>query len=246
FLQALEKRVDYFHQNGCRLADHALDEVYYRRSSTGEVEKVFQKRLSGQVLSAEEVDTFKTETLLFLGRLYHKLNWAMQLHIGAMRFNNTRMQGVFGYDSINDRPFAKPLALLLDALDQGDELPRTILYCLNPSDNEVIGTMIGNFQDGIIAGKIQFGSGWWFNDTEEGINRQLKALAEQGLLSRFVGMLTDSRSFISYPRHEYFRRILCNLVGGWVETGRLPRDMKLLGQMIEDISYNNAERYFAL
>ncbi len=246
FLQALEKRADYFHQHGCRLSDHALDDVYYRRGLAGEVESAFKKRINGQSLTVEEIEAFRTETLLFFGKLYHKLQWTMQLHIGAMRFNNTRMKGVFGYDSINDRPFARALALLLDALDQGDELPRTILYCLNPSDNEVIATMIGNFQDGVIPGKIQFGSGWWFNDTEEGIKRQLKALAELGLLSRFVGMLTDSRSFISYPRHEYFRRILCNMMGDWLEAGRVPDDVPWLGLMVQDICYNNAESYFAL
>ncbi len=246
FLEALETRVRYFHQMGCRLSDHALDEVTYVREVPGATAAIFAKRISGESLTATEAAIFKTETLLFLGRLYQRLDWAMQLHIGAMRFNNSRMKNVFGYDSIGDTPFAKPLALLLDALDQQDELPRTILYCLNPSDNEVIGTMIGNFQDGLSAGKIQFGSGWWFNDTEDGINRQLQALANLGLLSRFVGMLTDSRSFISYPRHEYFRRILCNLLGGWVDSGRLPRDLSLLGATVQDICFYNAERYFGL
>ncbi len=246
FLEALEARVRYFHQMGCRLSDHALDEVTYAREVPGGTAAIFKKRISGEPLNAIEAAIFKTETLLFLGRLYKQLDWAMQLHIGAMRFNNSRMQNVFGYDSIGDAPFAKPLALLLDALDQQDELPRTILYCLNPSDNEVIGTMIGNFQDGLSPGKIQFGSGWWFNDTEDGINRQLQALANLGLLSRFVGMLTDSRSFISYPRHEYFRRILCNLLGGWADSGRLPRDLNLLGATVQDICFYNAERYFGL
>ncbi len=247
FLEALEARLNYFHQNGCRIADHALDEVCYRRDTGGEVAAAFKKRMNGGgPLTPEEIEVFRTETLLFFGRQYHQLDWAMQLHIGAMRFNNTRMRRVFGFDSIGDRPFAKPLALLLDALDQWDQLPRTILYCLNPSDNEIIGTMIGNFQDGSYPGKIQFGSGWWFNDTEEGITRQLKALADLGLLSRFVGMLTDSRSFISYPRHEYFRRVLCNLIGGWLESGRLPKDLELLGRTVENICYCNAERYFKL
>ena len=247
FLEALEARLNYFHQNGCRIADHALDEVCYRRDTGGEVTAAFKKRMNGGgPLTPEEIEVFRTETLLFFGRQYHQLDRAMQLHIGAMRFNNTRMRRVFGFDSIGDRPFAKPLALLLDALDQWDQLPRTILYCLNPSDNEIIGTMIGNFQDGSYPGKIQFGSGWWFNDTEEGITRQLKALADLGLLSRFVGMLTDSRSFISYPRHEYFRRVLCNLIGGWLESGRLPNDLELLGRTVENICYYNAERYFGL
>jgi glucuronate isomerase len=246
FLEALEMRVSFFHQNGCRISDHALDEVCYRRDSNGSIKEIFQKRMNGQQLTAEEAAVYKTEILLFFGRLYRKYDWSMQLHIGALRYNNTRMKGTLGFDSIGDGHFAQALSLFLDTLDREDQLPRTILYCLNPSGNEVLGTMIGNFQDGSYPGKIQFGSGWWFNDNEDGIIRQMVALANLGLLSRFVGMTTDSRSFISYPRHEYFRRILCNLLGGWVESGRAPHDLKLLGQMVKDICFNNAELYFGL
>ncbi|TCL60850.1 glucuronate isomerase [Hydrogenispora ethanolica] len=245
FLEALEERARFFHARGCQLSDHALDEVVFERADPGALAETFRRRMRGGEISQAAAEAFQTETLLFLGRLYHELDWAMQLHIGALRFNNTRMQGVFGFDSIGDRPFAKPLALLLDALDQRDELPRTILYCLNPSDNEVVATMIGNFQGSGVAGKIQFGSGWWFNDQEDGILRQLQALANLGLLGRFVGMLTDSRSFLSYPRHEYFRRILCNLLGGWIESGRAPRDLDRMGKMVEDICFHNARRYFS-
>jgi glucuronate isomerase len=185
-----------------------------------------------------------------LGRQYAKRGWVMQLHIGAQRNNNSRMFKLLGadagFDSIGDKSFAFELSSLLDAMDITNELPKTILYCLNPRDNEMLGTMIGNFQGGGIAGKVQFGSGWWFNDQKDGMQRQMEQLSQLGLLSQFVGMLTDSRSFLSYTRHEYFRRILCNMIGGWAENGEVPNDMSLLGEMVKNISFNNAKNYFRL
>ena len=214
------ERMDYFHENGCRLSDHAVDEM-----NDGIIEK-----------------------LVFLGREYAKRGWVMQLHIGALRNNNTRMYEKIGadtgFDSVNDFRVAEGLSKLMDTLEKDDLLPKTILYTLNPKDNYVLATMLGNFQKAPAAGKIQFGSGWWFNDQRDGMESQMKSLANLGLLSKFVGMLTDSRSFVSYTRHEYFRRILCSLNGKWVEDGEYPNDMKLLGKIIEDICYNNAKEYF--
>ncbi|ADD02986.1 Glucuronate isomerase [Thermoanaerobacter italicus Ab9] len=247
FLQALEKRIEFFHTVGCRISDHALDYVFYQKASKQEVEKIFKKALIRQHLTKEEIDSFKTYTLIFLGKKYAELKWVMQLHIGAMRNNNTKMYKVLGpdtgYDSISDFTIAYPLAKLLDALEVEDSLPKTILYTLNPAANYVIATMIGNFQGGKIAGKMQFGAAWWFNDNKDGMIEQMKALANTGLLSRFIGMVTDSRSFLSYTRHEYFRRILCNLLGEWVENGEAPNDIELLGKIVQDISFNNAKEY---
>lgn len=213
-------RMDYFHQNGCRLSDHAIDEM------------------NDELI----------EKLVFLGEEYAKRGWVWQLHIGAMRNNNTRMFNKLGadtgFDSVNDFQIAEGLSKLLDALDQKDMLPKTILYCLNPKDNYVLGTMLGNFQRGPAMGKIQFGSGWWFNDNKDGMETQLKALANLGTLGTFVGMLTDSRSFVSYTRHEYFRRILCNLLGQWVEDGEYPQDYKALEKIVKGICYDNAKEYF--
>ena len=213
-------RMDYFHARGCRLSDHAIDEM------------------NGDII----------EKLVFLGREYARRGWAMQLHIGAMRNNNTRMYEKLGadtgFDSVNDFEIAKGLSTLLDTLEKEDALPKTILYCLNPKDNYVLGTMLGNFQKGPTPGKIQFGSGWWFNDNRDGMEQQLKALANLGCLGRFIGMLTDSRSFVSYPRHEYFRRILCNLLGEWVEAGEYPEDYEALQTIVEGICYYNAKNYF--
>ncbi|ADH60021.1 Glucuronate isomerase [Thermoanaerobacter mathranii subsp. mathranii str. A3] len=250
FLQALEKRIEFFHTVGCRISDHALDYVFYQKSSKQEVEKIFKKALIRQHLTKEEIDSFKTYTLIFLGKKYAELKWVMQLHIGAMRNNNTKMYKVLGpdtgYDSISDFAIAYPLARLLDALEVEDSLPKTILYTLNPAANYVIATMIGNFQGGKIAGKMQFGTAWWFNDNKDGMIEQMKALANTGLLSRFIGMVTDSRSFLSYTRHEYFRRILCNLLGEWVENGEVPNDIELLGKIVQDISFNNAKEYVGI
>ena len=216
----ITERMDYFGENGCRLSDHAVDEF------------------NDDII----------ERLVFLGEEYAKRGWTMQLHIGAMRNNNSRMFKKLGadtgFDSVNDFEVAKPLSKLLNALAEKDMLPKTILYCLNPKDNYVLGTMLGNFQSGPTAGKIQFGSGWWFNDNRDGMEEQLKALANLGCLGTFVGMLTDSRSFVSYPRHEYFRRILCNLLGKWVEEGEYPEDYESLKQIVEGICYKNAKEYF--
>lgn len=248
--KALESRIHFFHETGCRISDHALDPVVYCDATEGEAAVILEKAISGQSLTEIEVKKYKTQILLFVGREYAKRGWVMQLHVGTIRNNNARMMKLLGpdtgFDAIGDRTFAEDLAKVLNALDATDELPKTILYCLNPRDNEVLGTIIGCFQGGGIPGKLQFGSGWWFNDQKDGMIRQMVALANLGLLSRFVGMLTDSRSFASYTRHEYFRRILCNLIGEWVENGEVPCDMKLLGGMVQDISYNNAVNYFRL
>lgn len=247
-LKALESRVEFFHQTGCRVSDHALDYVPYAEVTKEEAAAIFAKALRGEKVSLQEEQQYKTYTFVFMGKLYAERGWVMQLHINAARNNNTRMFNVLGpdtgYDSINDSSIAYPLSRLLDALDQDNALPKTVLYSLNPAQNPIIGTMIGNFQGGGIAGKIQFGSAWWFNDTKQGMIDQMTSLAELGLLSRFVGMLTDSRSFLSYTRHEYFRRILCNLIGEWVENGEFPEDMELLGSIVQGICYNNAKQYF--
>lgn len=248
YLKALDSRIDHFHHVDCRISDHALDAVYYAEASFEEIEAIFNKVLAKETLASEETLKLKTYTLQHFAKRYSELGWAMQLHIGALRNNSTRMFKVLGadtgFDSINDEIVATPLSRLLDSLDKENKLPKTILYCLNPKDNYVLGTMIGNFQGGGIPGKIQFGSGWWFNDQKEGMLNQMNALANLGLLARFVGMLTDSRSFLSYPRHEYFRRILCNLIGQWVEDGEFPHDLELLGSIVENICYQNAVNYF--
>ncbi len=247
---ALQKRMEFFHSVGCRLSDHAMDPVVFEESNEGEVNFVLQKALRNEPLTDLEVRKYKSQVMLFLGRLYAKLGWVMQLHIGTIRSTNQRMFKQIGpdtgYDAIGDYTFAQALAKLLDRLDQTDELPKTILYCLNPRDNEVLSTVAGCFQSGGIPGKMQFGSGWWFNDQKDGMIRQMVSLANLGVLARFVGMLTDSRSFLSYTRHEYFRRILCNMMGEWVETGEAPNDLKLLGNMVQNICFNNAKNYFGI
>ncbi len=248
--QALRGRIELFHALGSRISDHALTLPVARVASESQVKTIFKHALSGAAPDTEAAEKFRTHMLLFLGRIYHELDWAFQLHIGALRNTNSRMVAAIGpdsgFDSMADGVVAAPLARLLDLLDQTDQLPRTVIYNLNPRDNELIASMVGNFQDGSVPGKMQFGSGWWFNDQKDGMQRQMVALANMGLLSRFIGMLTDSRSFLSYPRHEYFRRILCDLIGGWVENGEAPNDMQLLGQMVEDICWNNAVNYFAI
>ncbi len=248
YLRALDNRLIYFHQEGCRISDHSLEDVFYVDSDFNMVKKIFEKKLNGNSLTMDELKKFKTYTLNYLGKKYSEYGWVMQLHIGALRNNNSRMLGLLGkdtgFDSINDQSIAKPLSKILNSMDRENKLPKTILYCLNPKDNYVLGTMIGNFQTGGVPGKIQFGSGWWFNDQKDGIVAHMKALANLGLLSRFIGMLTDSRSFISYTRHEYFRRILCNLIGQWIMDGELPYDINYLGNIIKDICYNNAKDYF--
>lgn len=247
-LDALEARVKFFAEVGCKVSDHALDYVAYAEITKADAAAIFAKALNKETVSLEEEKQYKTFTLLFLGRLYAERGWAMQFHINAARNNSSRMFGKLGpdtgFDSINDSDVAYPLTRLLDALDMDDTLPKTIVYSLNAKDNDVLGSIIGSFQGGGVPGKIQLGSAWWFNDTKNGMLDQMNTLANQGLLSRFVGMLTDSRSFLSYTRHEYFRRLLCNLLGEWVENGEAPEDMELLGQMVQNISYRNAKAYF--
>ncbi|VGO20408.1 glucuronate isomerase [Pontiella sulfatireligans] len=243
-ISALRKRHDVFHAAGCRLSDRGLDVFTFSNGAERKAREIFMRVRQGELLSDEERCLFRSAMLLELGRMDAEKGWTMQLHIGALRFNNSRMQGVLGYDSIDDRTYAAPLAQYLDALDQDDQLPKTILYNLNPRDNEMIATMIGNFQDGKTAGKIQFGSGWWFLDQKDGMERQMEALSNMGLLRRFVGMVTDSRSFLSYTRHEYFRRVLCNLLGNDMKRGVLPRDVELVGAMVQDVCYRNASTYF--
>ncbi len=237
------EKVAFFHENGCRLSDHSLEYVPF---ALGDAKAVFEKKISGKELSQEEIDIYKTALLAECAKHYKKHDWTMQIHIGAMRNNNTKMfnklGGDMGFDSINDLCIAENLSHLLDTFNSQGSLPKTILYTLNPKDNYVLGTMLGNFQ-GEVPGKIQFGSGWWFNDNRDGMEEQMKALANLGILGRFVGMLTDSRSFVSYPRHEYFRRILCNLIGKWVEEGEYPEDYDALKTIIEGISYKNAKEY---
>lgn len=248
FLAALEARVRFFHAVGCRVSDHGLDYVPYATTTKDEAAHIFGKALRGTEVSIEEEKKYKTHTLVFLGKLYAELDWTMQYHMNASRNNSPRMfeklGADVGFDSMNDSLIAQPLGGLLAALDYEDNLPKTILYSLNPSQNHVIGTLIGSFQGGGIKGKVQMGSGWWFNDTKEGMIAQMKTLADVGLLGRFVGMLTDSRSFLSYTRHEYFRRIMCNLIGEWVENGEYPNDIDTLGKIVQNISYNNARDYF--
>lgn len=245
---ALKERVTYFNSLGCKASDHAMDPIVFEKGEYAEVNDIFIKALNQEELTPSEIRKYKTHVLLCLGREYAKLGWVMQLHMGTIRNVNSRMMRTIGpdtgFDTIGDYVFAEALAKFLDALDTTNELPKTILYCLNPRDNEVLATMIGSFQGGGIPGKIQFGSGWWFNDQKDGMIRQMTALSNMGLLSRFIGMLTDSRSFLSYTRHEYFRRILCNLLGEWVKKGELPNDMDLLGIVVQDICFNNANRYF--
>lgn len=249
-LEALDSRANFFHSVGCRISDHGLDYVPYKEASKEEVSQIFLKALNGETITREEEDKYKTYTLKFLGSIYSKLGWAMQLHINAFRNNNTRMFKKIGpdtgYDSVNDSSVAYELSNLLNSLEKDNSLPKTILYTLNPKDNYVLATLMGCFQGDKIKGKMQFGAAWWFLDTKEGMLDQMKTLASVGLLSCFVGMLTDSRSFLSYPRHEYFRRLMCNLLSEWVENGEYPYDIELLGEIVKDISYNNAKEYFGL
>lgn len=250
FIKAMESRVKFFHQEGCRLSDHGIDKMFFEETNYEEVNKIFQKAMKGEDLTNIEVDKYKTKTMINLARMYNDLDWTMQLHIGAMRNNNIKMFNKLGpdtgYDSIGDWNIAEPLSKLLNKMDSSNELPKTILYCLNARDNDVLGTMIGNFQGGGIPGKLQFGTAWWFNDQKDGMIKQMISLANLGLFRRFVGMVTDSRSFLSYTRHEYFRRVLCNLVGTWAEEGEVPYDIELLGTMIKEICYNNAVEYFGI
>ena len=241
----IRERIAYFNDHGCRLSDHAMEYVPF---AVGDASAAFDKRMAGEELTKDEIDAFKTALLKVCAEEYTKLGWTMQLHIGALRNNNRKMYEKLGpdtgFDSINDLSIAEALSAFMNYLEYSDVLPKTILYTLNPKDNYVLGAMLGNFQKGPTAAKIQFGSGWWFNDQRDGMVAQMTSLANLGMLSRFVGMLTDSRSFVSYPRHEYFRRILCNLIGTWVEDGEYPADYKMLEEIVKGICYYNAKTYF--
>ncbi|UCG29083.1 MAG: glucuronate isomerase [Bacteroidales bacterium] len=249
-IYALQKRHDFFHNAGCRLSDHGIETFYAEDYSANEILNIFEKIRRGNDLTTGEILKFKSAMLIEFAVMNHTRGWAQQFHYGALRNTNTRMMEKLGpdtgFDSIGDTLVARSLNRFLDRLASQGKLTKTILYNLNPADNEILATTTGNFQDGSVPGKIQFGSGWWFLDQKDGMEKQLNALSNMGLLSRFVGMLTDSRSFLSYPRHEYFRRVLCNLIGTDVENGELPREMDLLGKMIQNICYFNAKNYFNL
>ncbi len=248
FVDAIKVRHDFFAEMGGKLSDHGLEQIYAEDFYDHEIKNIFNKIRSGNDLEAEEILKFKSAMLIYFGIMDHEKGWTQQYHLGALRNNNTRMFKTLGpdtgFDSIGDFEMARPISRFLDKLDAEDQLAKTILYNLNPRDNYLIGTMIGNFNDGSVASKVNFGTGWWFLDQKEGMEMQMNALSNLGLLSRFLGMLTDSRSFLSYPRHDYFRRILCNLIGKDVENGELPNDMKWLGKMVENISYYNAKHFF--
>ncbi len=247
-IEALRKRHDFFHSVGCRLSDHGMETFYADDYTEQEVAAIFKKVMLGKELTGTEVSKFKSAMLIEFGTMDWEKGWTQQFHVGALRNCNSRLYKELGpdrgFDSIGDFEIALPMARCLNNLEKDNKLAKTILYNLNPRDNEVIATMIGNFNGGGIPGKIQFGAAWWFLDQKDGMEKQINALSVLGLLSRFVGMLTDSRSFLSYPRHEYFRRILCNLIGRDVENGELPNDMPWLGRMVENISYHNAKEYF--
>lgn len=247
-MDALSNRMDFFASMGCNVSDHALEYVMYAPATEAEVEAIFAKRASGSAVTREEELMFKTAFMIAVGRQYSKRNWIMQLHYGCKRNNNTpifnRMGPDTGYDCISNYAPSAQMADFLDALNRTDELPKTILYSLNPNDNEAIDSILGCFQDSTAVSKIQHGSAWWFNDNKSGMEEQLRSLGNLGYLAGFVGMLTDSRSFVSYPRHEYFRRILCNFLGNLVENGEYPADMKALGKIVKNISYYNAVMYF--
>ena len=248
YLEALRQRHDFFHSMGCRISDHGVEVTYCENYTGAEIKTIFRRIRRGNDLRPREILKFKSAMLYEFALLDHEKGWTQQYHVGVMRNNNTRLLEAVGrdagFDSIGDFPQAQPMAKFLDRLDRDQRLAKTIFYNINPADNDLVATMIGNFQDGLVPGKMQFGSGWWFLDQMDGMRKQLDSLSNQGLLSRFVGMLTDSRSFLSYPRHEYFRRILCNLLGAEIEHGLLPDDMKLIGSLVQDVCYRNAARFF--
>ena len=245
--EALLQRIEFFDEVGCKVSDHALDKIYFEQATEQLVDEIVRKAITGERVTLLEEAQYKTHVLQFLGQEYTKRDWAMQFHISANRNNNTKMFNQLGpdtgYDSIGDDQIAEPLTRLLDSLASNNALPKTIIYSLNPKDYYVIASIVGSFQESM-PGKIQFGTAWWFNDQKEGMLDQMKALASIGLISRFLGMLTDSRSFLSYTRHEYFRRLLCDIIGQWVEDGEAPEDYELLGKMVEDICYYNSRNYF--
>jgi len=248
YLKALKARHDFFATVGCKVSDHGLEQLYAADYTETEIKNSFYKIRSGKELDHTENIKFKSAMLIEFAKCDCEKGWIQQYHLGALRNNNTRMLGLLGvdtgWDSIGDFSQGKALAKFLNKLDATDQLGKTILYNLNPADNELMATMIGNFNDGSVAGKVQFGSAWWFLDQKDGMVKQMNALSNMGLLSRFVGMLTDSRSFMSYPRHEYFRRILCNMFGEEIENGELPNDIAWTGKIISDICYYNAAAYF--
>ena len=247
-LDALKNRIDFFHDHGCRLSDHGLEVIYASDFDEAQVGQSIAAVLSGKEISGEQALAYKSCVLFHLGKFYHSKGWTQQFHLGALRDTNTRLLQNLGadcgVDSIGDFSQAVSMKKYFDRLDQENTLAKTVLYNLNPGDNEVFATMAGNYNDGSIAGKMQFGSGWWFLDQKDGMEKQMNALSNLGVLSQFVGMLTDSRSFLSYPRHEYFRRILCNLIGTDIENGELPNDVPWLGQMVSNICYYNAKSFF--
>jgi len=249
-LEALDKRHTFFHEMGCRLSDHGIEQPCAEEYHDRDIADIFIKARQNEALDTNEINTFKSALLVDLAVMDAEKGWTQQFHLGAIRNVNSRAFKVLGpdtgYDSIGDFTMAASLGRFFDRLERRDKLAKTIIYNINPRDNEMIAAMIGNFQDGSVPGKMQFGSGWWFNDQKDGMERQINALSNLGLLSRFVGMLTDSRSFLSYPRHEYFRRILCNLFGRDIENGELPADFNLVGETIKDICYRNAVDYFGI
>ena len=247
-MKALEKRMDYFISVGCVVTDHSLEGCFYQPATVEDVDRVMKKRLEGEELTAAECGMYKGYVMIALGKMYARKNIVMQLHIGALRNNSSRQLAAIGvdsgFDSMDDIKYASYLSTMLNEMDKENLLPKTVLYSLNPNDNEMLASMAGNFQGGGIRGKMQFGTAWWFNDHKPGMEAQLTVLSSIGLLSPFIGMLTYSRSFLSFPRHEYFRRILCNVVGNWVENGEYPNHPDFLKEMINNISYNNAYNYF--
>ena len=249
-LDALKIRQDFFEILGCRISDHGIETFYSEDFTDKEINSIFKGIRAGRTPGYQEIIKFKSAMLLYLAEMDHAKSWVQQYHIGAIRNNNSRMFNILGadkgFDSIGDFEIARPMSRFFDKLETRGKLTKTVIYNLNPRDNELIATMAGNFNDGTVPGKMQFGSGWWFLDQKEGMERQMNTLSSMGLLSRFVGMITDSRSFLSYPRHEYFRRILCNLIGMDVENGELPNDIKLLGETVQRICYYNAKEYFRL
>ena len=248
--RALSQRIDYFNECGCRASDHGLDYVMHRVGTQEQIEAVFQKAMAGQVPTVEETEIYQTYLLLHCGREYARVGWAMQLHFSCFRNPNSRMYGQLGadcgFDCIAVTDSSAALHRLMDAWDSTNQLPKTIVYSLNPADDQWLDTLLGAYQGTAVPGKIQHGSAWWFNDNRTGMVNQMTSLANLGILGNFIGMLTDSRSFLSYARHEYFRRILCNLIGTWVDSGEYPADMAFLGGLVEDICANNAKRYFNL
>jgi glucuronate isomerase len=247
--KALKNRHDYFHALGCRASDHGISKPFSAKYTEQEIDKILKKGVNGEPLTSDEIEQFKSAFLYECAILDQKKGWVWQLHIGALRNNNSRMFKKLGtdsgYDSMGDVEMARPLSSLLDRLDSTEELPKTIIYNLNPRDNELIGAMIGNFQDGITPGKLQHGPPWWFLDQKDGIEKQIESLSNMGILSQFIGMTTDSRSFLSFSRHDYFRRILCNLIGFDMESGIIPDDFDMASDLIEKICFKNVKSYFA-